>query len=200
MNTVATKTLYTPEDLLTMPDGDRYELVDGQLVEHTMSFLSSYVAGEIYARVRDFSRAHRPGWALPEGTTYQCFPHAPGKVRKADVSFIRAERYTAEQALQEGHVLIHPDLCVEVVSPNDSYYDVDQKAEEYLRAGVSLVWIANPVNRTVQVRRADGTSTTLREHDELTGEKVLPGFRCRVGDLFQLPPGVTPPSRSGPET
>ena len=30
---VATKTHYTPEDLLAMPDGKRYELVGGQLVE-----------------------------------------------------------------------------------------------------------------------------------------------------------------------
>src|SRR5262249_42419722 len=45
MSTVATPTRYTPEDLLKMPDGDRYELVDGQLVEHTMSLWSSYVAG-----------------------------------------------------------------------------------------------------------------------------------------------------------
>ena len=29
---------YTPEDLLRMPDGDRYELVDGQLVERKMGW------------------------------------------------------------------------------------------------------------------------------------------------------------------
>jgi hypothetical protein len=39
------QTQYTPEDLLTMPDGDRYELVDGELVERNMSALSSFVAG-----------------------------------------------------------------------------------------------------------------------------------------------------------
>ena len=33
MSTAATKTEYIPEDLLTMPDGDRYELVHGKLVE-----------------------------------------------------------------------------------------------------------------------------------------------------------------------
>ncbi len=37
MNILAGKSRYTPEDLLKMPDGDMYELVDGQLVEHTMS-------------------------------------------------------------------------------------------------------------------------------------------------------------------
>jgi len=30
---IATEARYTPEDLLAMPDGKRYELVDGRLVE-----------------------------------------------------------------------------------------------------------------------------------------------------------------------
>jgi Uma2 family endonuclease len=124
---------------------------------------------------------------LPGGITYQCFPDDPDKVCKADVSFIRLIRYTAEQAQQEGHVRIAPDLAVEVISPNDLYYEVESKVEDYLRAGVQLVWVVNPESRTVWVRRADGTGVTLHENDELTGEEVLPGFRSRVGDLFILP-------------
>ena len=37
MSTITTPTRYTPQDLLTMPDGERYELVDGNLVERIMS-------------------------------------------------------------------------------------------------------------------------------------------------------------------
>ena len=47
MSTATTKTEYIPEDLLTMPDGDRYELVQGKLVERNISMLSSYIAGVI---------------------------------------------------------------------------------------------------------------------------------------------------------
>ena len=65
---------------------------------------------------------------------------------------------------------------------------------EYLGAGVRLVWVVNPPTRTVRVHRADGTVADLREADELAGEDVLPGFRCRVGDLFRGPGfGSTPP-------
>ena len=42
---VATKTHYTPEDLLAMPDGKSYELVGGQLEERQMGIESSWVAG-----------------------------------------------------------------------------------------------------------------------------------------------------------
>jgi Uma2 family endonuclease len=187
MSTVASPPRYTPEDLLRMPDGDRYELVDGQLVEHTMSFWSSYVAGQLLALMNAFSLANQRGWVLPEGVTYQCFADAPQKVRKADVSFIRLERITLEQATAEGHCPVAPDIAVEVVSPNDLAYEVDAKVREFLEAGARLVWVVNPETRTVEVHRAHGQGTILREQDELAGEDVLPGFRCRVADLFQPP-------------
>jgi hypothetical protein len=36
----------------------------------------------------------------------------------------------------------------------------------------------------IQVIRADGSGYRLRAGDELTGDDVLPGFRCAVGSLF----------------
>jgi Uma2 family endonuclease len=189
----AEKTRYTPEDLLRLPDGDRYELVDGNLVERKMSFWSSFVAGTVYALLRTFALAHQLGWVAPEGTSYQCFPGHPGKVRKPDTSFIRLDRLTLEQATSEGHMSVRPDLAVEVVSPNDSYYEVEEKVEEWLGAGVPLVWIINPRTRSVRIRRADGSESMLRDEDELTGEAVIPGFRCRVRELFLSPTGVMLP-------
>lgn len=181
------QTRYTPEDLLTMPDGDRYELVDGELVELNMSVLSSYVAGRVYRRLANHNEDVRQVWVFPEGTSYQCFPEAPSKVRKPDTSVIRLERLSTADAMTAGHVPITPDLAVEVTSPGDSVYDVDQKIQDYLNAGVCLVWEVNPELRTIVIHRADGTLTRLGENDEITGESVLPGFRCRVGDFFLLP-------------
>jgi Uma2 family endonuclease len=179
-----------------MPDRNRYELVDGQLVEHVMSTWSSYVAGKLYARLDAFCQANPRGWVFPEGVSYQCFPDAPSRVRRADVSFIRADRMSLEQATAEGHLLITPDLAVEVLSPNDLAYEVDAKVQEYLRAGVRLVWVVNPETRTVKIHRPQAAGTILGESDDLEGEDVVPGFRCRISDLFQLPPGVQPTSPS----
>jgi Uma2 family endonuclease len=87
----------------------------------------------------------------------------------------------------QGHCRIAPDLVAEVVSPNDLIYEVAARVAEYLGAGVRLVWVVNPADRTVQVHRQGGTGTILREADELAGEEVLPGFRCQVGELFLAP-------------
>src|SRR5579884_4255259 len=95
MSPVASKTDHTPEDLLTMPEGERYELVNGKLVERSMSLWSSYVAGRVYGLLHDYLRGHPLGWLLPEGTSYQCFPHEPLMVRRPDVSFIVLQRLSA---------------------------------------------------------------------------------------------------------
>jgi Uma2 family endonuclease len=189
MSTAAVKTRYTPEDLLKMPDGDRYELVDGQLVARNVSTWSSYVAGVILRVLQTFCQQNRLGWVLPPDTSYQCFPQAPEMVRKPDVSFIRLGRLSLAQAA-EGHCPVVPDLAVEVLSPNDTAYEVDAKVRLYLDAGVRLVWVVNPQQRTVEVHRPAGLGSILREQDELTGEEVVPGFSCRVGDFFQPPAGA----------
>lgn len=192
VQTEPAKSVYTPEDLLTMPDGDRYDLVDGKLVERNMSFWSSYVALTAGTLLRVYCLAHNLGWVVPEGTSYQCFPLRPGKVRKPDVSFIRLDRLTLAQAIVEGHIPIHPDLAAEVISPRDVHYEVDEKVDEWLKAGVGLVWVINPRRCSVRVHRADGAEIILHEQDELSGEQIVPGFHCRVGDLFLAPTGVVP--------
>jgi Uma2 family endonuclease len=184
-----TATTYTPDDLLTMPDGDRYELVDGQLVERSMGAESSFVAARLSRLVGNHNEDRQLGWVLGADCGYQCFPGQPLQVRKPDVSFVRFGRLPGER-LPEGHVKIAPDLAVEVLSPNDLVYDTDQKIEDYLAAGVGLVWVVHPVSRTLLIYRADGSIQGLRQNDELSGEAVLPGFRCRVGDIFPPRPAL----------
>jgi Uma2 family endonuclease len=187
MSTAATKTRYTPEDLLTMEDGDRYELVDGRLVERQTSFWSSYVAGQVLGTLLNFCDNQPLGWVFPGGVGYQCFPDAPGNVRRSDVSFIALKRLPLDQATTAGHVPLPPDLAALVLSANDLAYEVDRKVNEYLTAGVRLVWVVNPTTRTVMVHRADGSVSRYHEQDEITGEDVLPGFRCPVAAFFRLP-------------
>ncbi len=186
---------YTPEDLLTMPDGDRYELVNGELRGRHMSQESSWVAGKIFRLLGPFEDREL-GWVFPEGTSYQCFPWDPMRIRKPETSFIRRERLP-EGPTGEGHTKIAPDLAVEVVSPHDSLYDVDAKVADFLDAGVRVVWVANPHQRTVTIYRLEDPSspTRLTEADELHGEDSLEGFHCRVGELFP-PHKIDPPEES----
>jgi Uma2 family endonuclease len=184
---VTSKTEVTPEELLAMPDGGHYELIDGELKERRVSALSNLVAMEIGGVLRNHCRRHDSGWLFAAELGYRCLPWKPSKVRRADVSFIRRERYSLLQLSEDGFTTIAPDLAVEVVSPNDLVGELDEKVEEYLRAGVQLIWIVRPAARAVQVFRGDRSERWLWAADELSGEDVLPGFGCKVGDLFPNP-------------
>lgn len=183
MATADTKT-YTPEDLLNLPDeGAGYELIDGNLVELNVSVLSSRVGGSVFFLMYDFCKKTNAGLVFPSDMGLQCFSDAPGKVRKADASFVRRDRL-AEISDDDGFLLIPPNLVVEVVAPDDLFYELDVKVQEFLKAGVELVWIINPMSRTALIHRANGTISVLTENDDLDGETVLPGFRCRLRELF----------------
>ena len=186
MGTIATKQHYTPEDLLAMPDAVSYELVDGKLVERQSGWKSSCIGASVAVLLMTHCDAHGLGWVVGAAASYQCYPDAPNKVRKPDVSFVRLERMPPGEE-PEGHCRIAPDLAVEVTSPNELYDAIENKVEEYLMAGVRLIWVVHPSTRTVRVHRADGTLALLWEADELSGEDVVPGFRCRVSELFAVP-------------
>jgi Uma2 family endonuclease len=190
MAAVEIKTEYTPDDLLEMPDGACFELVNGQLVERNVSALSSIVAAKLCQILLTFCDAHQLGWVLSSECGYRCFPKDPDRIRRPDVSFVDRARLPVNR-LAEGYVTIAPDLAVEVISPHDRAYDVEEKVQEYLEAGVKLVWVVNPPTQTVRIYRGDGSITGVRAADELSGEGVLPGFRCRVGELFPAMPAKT---------
>lgn len=182
MATVQAKT-YTPADLLAMPDSNSIELVNGELVEKPVSALSALVEIKISTKLETFCQAGRTAVVLSSTNGIQCFPDAPNKVRKPDVSVYKTERFTREHLL-EGFVSIAPDLAVEVVSTNDEVADLNEKVEEYLAAGVPLVWIIDPGNEIVIIHRKDGSVAKLHKNGELAGEDVLPGFSCKVAELF----------------
>jgi len=187
MTIAAPPKLFTPDDLLRMPDAVNYELVDGKLVERNMGMESSLIGMRIGHRLSSFVEDRRLGLLFGADAGYQCFPNAPDKVRKPDVSFIRSGRLPGDRP-PDGHCRIPPDLAVEVVSPNDLAYEVEEKVTEYLRVGVPIVWVVSPKTQTVRIHRPRtsprGPVSGLTEDDVIDGEDVLPGFSCRVRDFF----------------
>ncbi len=177
--------LYTPEDLLSLPDSKSDELVDGRLVERKMGAESSLIGMELSAGLHGFSREPHRGTVFPAENGYQCFAHAPVLVRKPDISFVKKERLPRE-VVPKGWIRITPDLVVEVVLPGDTVVELEEKLEDDQKAGVPLIWVIYPEQRKARVFRLEGPITLVTGHDELTGEDVLPGFRCPLREI--LPP------------
>jgi Uma2 family endonuclease len=104
-------------------------------------------------------------------------------VRAPDVAFVRQE-WIEEVGDIEGYWPGAPDLAGEVVSPSDSYSEIEEKVFDWLMAGTRTVIVVNPRKRAVTVYRSLTDIKILMENDTLEGAEVLPGWRMPVKDIF----------------
>ena len=115
---------------------------------------------------------------------YLLFPKQSKQVRKPDISFIRFGRLPDDE-VPDKSIEVAPDVAVEVISPTDIAEEVEKKLDEYLRAGVRLVWVVYLPTRNVWAYKPDGTAKLYRSSDTLSGEDVLPGLAVPVAELFE---------------
>ena len=175
-------TLLSGEELWDHPQRDRYELVRGELHEVTPpGGEHGEVACNAAYLVKHHVKKNKLGKVLVESGFY--IERNPDTVRGPDVAFYSLATLPAS-GLPKTFVTFSPDLAIEIVSPNDSSEDVEEKVQEYLKAGVKRVWAVHPRTRSVYVYGPGATVRILHENDDLTGEDVLPGFQCKVHELF----------------
>lgn len=109
----------------------------------------------------------------------------PDTVRGPDVAYYEdADKF---DDLHPKYGEVPPRLAVEVISPNDRADRVLRKIADYLRCGVGLLWVIDPEKRTVTVYQPGKQQYVVDEGQELSGDDVLPDFRCRAADFFYLP-------------
>jgi Uma2 family endonuclease len=179
-----TPTLATADELFMMPDdGFRYELVRGELrrmppagSEHGAVIMN------MGTPLHQFVRAQGLGVVFGAETGFK-IASEPDTVRAPDLAFVRRERIPAG-GIPRGFWPGAPDLAVEVVSPGDTYTEVEEKVNDWLNAGTRMVLVLNPRTRTVAVYTSHTDVVRLIESETLDGGEVLPGFTCRVAELF----------------
>lgn len=179
--------VHTAEDLERLSaQGHHYELIRGELRPMSpsggphgdaTSRVSFYVNGVVYGDDLGKTFAAETGFFLERD---------PDTVKAPDFAFVGYERLP--DPLPEGYVPLVPDLAVETRSPNDTAREVAEKVDEWLAAGVRMVWVIEPRKRTITTFRASRPPQVLGIDDTLDGEDVLPGLSVPVARIF-------PPSR-----
>ena len=135
----------TYEDYANMPDDERYELIDGELI---MAAAPNLIHQEIIVRlIWQFMPAVRRGlgrvFVAPADVVLSDYD-----VVQPDLLFVLKEN---AHIITEANVQGAPDLVVEILSPSTSRRDWNEKRDLYAKYGVKELWIADPDERVVWV-------------------------------------------------
>ena len=181
MTTMSIKGPATLQDLLNSPkDGNKYELVDGEIVVSPAGMRHSEVAINIGGLIWEFLQKNPIG-KLYASDVGIAFPD--GNVRSPDVTYVSIAKLPEGRSPETfGEVI--PDLAVEVLSPSDSLKELGRKIGEFLENGVPIVWLVDPARQTVTVYRSLTETQQLTSKDTITAEPVLPGFSVPINRFF----------------
>lgn len=174
----------TLEDFEQIPDaGKRYELEYGRLVEvapvgNEQSFLAAVMIQHILDHL-----GPRPKGAVFDSAARFRLARDPDLIRGPDVSYVPRDRLPPRPWPNVAMDVV-PALAVEIVSSSNTAEEIETKVDEYLAAGVDLVWVVHSANERVYVHDSSGNVQVRRRRDTLDGGIVLPGFNLPLEDLF----------------
>jgi Uma2 family endonuclease len=173
------------EELWNLPDdGLRRELVEGEL--HVMAppgaehgRVAATVAGLLFTHVRQIGAgvtfAAETGFLLARD---------PDTVRAPDAAFVITERAEAVGRTEQ-YWPGAPDFAAEVISPGDTFADVEAKALGWLEAGTTVVLVVDPARRTATAYRGQGDVRIHRGDEVLDLSDAVPGWRVALADFFR---------------
>jgi Uma2 family endonuclease len=185
---VANSLRWTTRDLDAMPDDGgwkRYEIIAGDLyVTRAPHIRHQAAGGNIHVELAIWSRQTQLGKAF----------EAPGVILTPhdavipDVVWVSNDRL-ANGIDDAGHLMVAPELMVEVLSPGDlnEQRDKEVKLKLYSLHGVQEYWIVSWQLKTLEIYRRTEAQLqlvgTLMAGNTLTSP-LLPGFSVSVADLF----------------
>jgi Uma2 family endonuclease len=177
--------LLTNKDLECLPDdGNRYELIEGELYVSTApDLIHQRALGKLYFSFASFLIKNPVGEIL----------FGPGVILSdydgviPDLVYLSNER--RDEIASGARIFGSPNLVIEIVSPGMQNAERDRKLKLrlYRKYGVEEYWIVDPRVRAVEVYRTEDEGLKLFTtfvSDEAITTPLLPGFTCAVKELF----------------
>lgn len=176
MNTALKEEIYTIEDIYSLPDGERAELIDGQIYDMAPpSTKHQRVVSEIHYQIKDYIKRNHG--------TCEVFP-APFAVflEKDDKTYVEPDICVICDPSKLDDKGCHgaPDWVVEVVSPSSRQMDYYKKLFKYRAAGVREYWIVDPEKKRVMVYNFEQDTGAEYTFGENVPSGIYEGFGIMV--------------------
>lgn len=174
------------DEFLALPETEPpSELIDGEVVQKAMpnddhGALTAWLIGQLFIHLQQLGRGRvvnevrhadrTEGWVYLPDIEVRMTPRTSGRGSSAPVDS-------------------PPDFAVEVLSPGDRTGKILERVSFYMRTGVSLLWLVDPIDERVTVCRPGESPMTFRIPALIAAAPVLTDFRLELAALFAtLPP------------
>lgn len=186
----AEKGRYTYADVLTWNEGERAELIDGEvfLMAPAPSRAHQEIGGEIFRQIANYlegkrCRVYHAPFAVRLFERDGDAPEDVDTVVEPDITVVCGESKLDERGCKGA-----PDMVAEILSPSTQRHDRLVKLGLYQRSGVREYWIVDPDSRTVQVfTLSNGLLLPYEVYDRTGVAKVnvLDGCFVELGRVFR---------------
>lgn len=144
---LAQERYYTIDDIYALPDGDRAELIDGQIYYMAPpSRKHQRITGEIFAIIREYINANN-GTCEVDIAPFAVFLNKDDKnYVEPDISVICDRNKLTDKGCSGA-----PDWIIEIVSAGSRRMDYFTKLFKYRTAGIREYWIVDPEKNRILV-------------------------------------------------
>ena len=181
--TIPKKKIWSDESLEALPkNGHKYELLDGDLIMSPVHANHGIICMRLGILLGSFVQRRMLGEVFDSSTGFRL----SGEVLLSpDISFVSKARLKKIMPAPDKFLYGAPDLAVEVLSPNDRMKAIHRKLDLYFEHSCRLVWMVNWKLEQVHIYRTDSIEALTRPDDLLVGGEALPGFKCRLSQIFR---------------
>lgn len=182
------KTQLTVKEFLALPEGDIiYELIDGEAVlkfkndPRSPKFFHSSITGTLFILLSAW--AQEKGRVAIEWAIKLTRNQQPCWIPVPDLTYVSYNCLPADW-LEDDACPVVPELVIEIISPGQTFGAMTEKATDYLKAGVSRVWVVDALAKAITIFYPDSPPHTKKGNDTLA-DTVLAGITFTPEDIFQ---------------
>ncbi len=173
---------YTSSDIEALPEGERAELIDGDIYYMTSpSRMHQRILQKLSQALGNHIDAHK-GKCEVYPAPFAVWPFGEENdtdYLEPDISVVCNPDKLTDKGCSGA-----PDFIVEIVSPSTASRDYLYKLNRYQSAGVREYWIVNPDKQVVSVFDFSGEKSSVYLFSDTVESTVLSGFTCCLSDLL----------------
>lgn len=173
---------YTIEDIYALPEGERAELIDGQLYNMAPpSYMHQKLVSEFTQSIWQYIKTHNGSCEVIPAPFAVFLNQDDRTYVEPDISVICDHNKLSDRGCEGA-----PDFIIEIVSPGTQKRDYGIKLFKYRNAGVREYWIVNPVQKIVNVYCfEDEENTDLYSFENDIPVGIYPGFSINIQELLK---------------